>query len=90
MELQERPASRYTDAPADMADQEMVKPEEHSATKVVESVIMDRFLRALLIDVKQFVCQDNPNSPQEMIEAVERFQASTDMLNTRPLNAAQP
>lgn len=57
-----------------------------SATEVVESLVIDRFLRALPVDAKRFVCQDNLT--QEM-EAVERFQASTDLMNSQPLNVAQ-
>lgn len=65
-----------------------LNPNVQSATEVVESMVMDQFLRALPIDAKRFVCQDNPNSPQEM-EAVERFQASTDIMNSQPSNVAQ-
>ncbi|XP_073728094.1 uncharacterized protein [Misgurnus anguillicaudatus] len=62
----------------------------HSATEVVDSLVMDRFLRALPIEAKRFVCLNNPSSPQELIEEVERYQASAEMLNSRSPTSAHP
>ncbi|XP_073727643.1 uncharacterized protein [Misgurnus anguillicaudatus] len=67
-----------------------LEPGRHSATEVVDSLVMDRFLRALPIEAKRFVCLNNPSSPQELIEEVERYQASAEMLNSRSPTSAQP
>ncbi|KAF0044742.1 hypothetical protein F2P81_003900 [Scophthalmus maximus] len=52
-----------------------LEPKRNSATEILETIIIDKYLRAQ-------IGQSNPGSATDLVEAVEQFQATADMLRT--------
>uniref|UniRef100_A0A8C5PE79 SCAN box domain-containing protein n=1 Tax=Leptobrachium leishanense TaxID=445787 RepID=A0A8C5PE79_9ANUR len=50
-----------------------LQPETNSPTKIVEMLVMDRFLRNLPAGLRQWVSLGDPTDPEEMMCLVERY-----------------
>ncbi|KAL2099498.1 hypothetical protein ACEWY4_003892 [Coilia grayii] len=57
-------------------------PDMNSAGEIVEMVIMDRYLRALPYEAKKVISQQKVTTAMQLVEAVEQYQAASDMLQT--------
>ncbi|XP_035287492.1 uncharacterized protein LOC118234816 [Anguilla anguilla] len=66
-----------------------LQPESLSVGQILDRVAMDRFLRALPYEAKKLAGQHAPQSPEELVELVERVEATQEMLKAgsteRPL-----
>ncbi|XP_063080013.1 uncharacterized protein LOC134469917 [Engraulis encrasicolus] len=57
-----------------------LEPEKNTAAAVVETIVVDHFLRALPYEAKRFISQQALTTAAVTIEAVEKYQATTEML----------
>ena len=55
-------------------------PSKTSAAAIVEAVVVDRYLRALPYEAKKVVSQSTPVTAGALVEAVEQYQATNEML----------
>lgn len=55
-----------------------LEPEKHNSTAIVETLVTDRYLRALPYEAKKIISQKITTS--SLVEAVEQYQASSDRL----------
>ncbi|XP_044154991.1 uncharacterized protein LOC122941650 [Bufo gargarizans] len=58
-----------------------LQPETLTGPQIVERVVMDRYLRALPATLKKWVGQGDPNTATQLVDLVERYLASEDLLN---------
>lgn len=59
-----------------------LQPEKLSAQQVVERVVLDRYLRALPEELQQWVSLGDPQSPDLLVEMVERYQVTAETCGT--------
>ncbi|XP_063070441.1 uncharacterized protein LOC134461440 [Engraulis encrasicolus] len=59
-----------------------LEPDKNTAADVVETIVVDHYLRALPYEAKRFVSQQALTTVDLTIEAVEKYQATTEMLRT--------
>ncbi|XP_077948925.1 uncharacterized protein LOC144382966 isoform X6 [Gasterosteus aculeatus] len=57
-----------------------LEPQRNTAPAVVEAVVVDRYLRALPYEAKRFLSQQALTTADLTVEAVEKYQATADML----------
>ena len=55
-------------------------PSKTSAAAIVETVVVDRYLRALPYEAKKVVSQSTPVTAGALVEAIEQYQATNEML----------
>ena len=55
-------------------------PGKNSPAAIVEVLLMDRYLRALPFEAKKVISQQRLTTTMQLVEAVEQYQASMDML----------
>uniref|UniRef100_A0AAQ4PJ37 SCAN box domain-containing protein n=1 Tax=Gasterosteus aculeatus aculeatus TaxID=481459 RepID=A0AAQ4PJ37_GASAC len=70
-----------------------LEPQRNTAPAVVEAVVVDRYLRALPYEAKQFLSQQALTTADLTVEAVEKYQATTDILRAsrrEPRSTALP
>uniref|UniRef100_H3A608 SCAN box domain-containing protein n=1 Tax=Latimeria chalumnae TaxID=7897 RepID=H3A608_LATCH len=59
-----------------------LQPDINSPARIVELVVMDRYLRALPLEIQKWVGQGNPANAQELIALVERQVAAEELVKT--------
>ncbi|XP_069371637.1 uncharacterized protein [Paralichthys olivaceus] len=57
-----------------------LEPDRSSPTDIVDTLVMDRYLRALPYEAKKIISHKRLTTAAELVEAVEQFQAASDML----------
>ncbi|KAM4606819.1 uncharacterized protein O3C94_023160 [Discoglossus pictus] len=57
-----------------------LQPEIHSASHIVETLVMDRFLRGLPASLRRWVSQSDPHTADQLIALVERYAAAGELL----------
>ncbi|XP_063075477.1 uncharacterized protein LOC134465637 [Engraulis encrasicolus] len=57
-----------------------LEPEKNTAAAVVETIVVDHYLRALPQDAKRFISQQGLTTADATVEAVEKHQATVEML----------
>uniref|UniRef100_H3A874 SCAN box domain-containing protein n=1 Tax=Latimeria chalumnae TaxID=7897 RepID=H3A874_LATCH len=62
--------------------QRWLQPENNSAARIVELVVMDRYLHALPSGIRKWVGQGDPSNTQELIALVERQIAAEELVKT--------
>ncbi|CAH2305108.1 zinc finger 202-like, partial [Pelobates cultripes] len=76
-----------------------LQPEIHSASHIVETLVMDRFLRGLPASLRRWVSQSDPHTADQLIALVERYVAAGELLcptsqanprNPKPQDSARP
>ncbi|KAM4693069.1 uncharacterized protein O3C94_003796 [Discoglossus pictus] len=76
-----------------------LQPEIHSASHIVETLVMDRFLRGLPASLRRWVSQSDPHTADQLIALVERYAAAGELLcptsqanprNPKPQDSLQP
>ncbi|KAM4603180.1 uncharacterized protein O3C94_022760 [Discoglossus pictus] len=65
-----------------------LQPEIHSASHIVETLVMDRFLRGLPASLRRWVSQSDPHTADQLIALVERYAAAGELLC--PTSQANP
>ena len=58
-----------------------LQPETLTSPQIVERVVMDRYLRALPAALRKWVGQGDPNTAAQMVDLVERYSATEDLIN---------
>lgn len=59
---------------------EWLDPENNSAAEIVETIVVDKYLRALPHDAKKVIGQSNPQSASDLVEAIAQYQTMVEML----------
>ncbi|XP_075949073.1 uncharacterized protein LOC142951429 [Anarhichas minor] len=57
-----------------------LEPDKHSPTDIIETLVMDRYLRGLPYEAKRVISHQKLTTATELVEAVEQYQAASDML----------
>uniref|UniRef100_A0A667XFM0 CCHC-type domain-containing protein n=1 Tax=Myripristis murdjan TaxID=586833 RepID=A0A667XFM0_9TELE len=57
-----------------------LEPDKKSPAAIVETLVMDRYLRALPYEAKKIISHQKLTTAMELVEAVEQYQAASDML----------
>ncbi|XP_063044707.1 uncharacterized protein LOC134438913 [Engraulis encrasicolus] len=57
-----------------------LEPEKNTAAAIVEAVVVDNYVRALPYEAKRFISQQALTTAELTVEAVEKYQATTEML----------
>lgn len=57
------------------------EPDKKSPADIIETLVMDRYIRALPYDAKKVISHQKLTTATELVEAVEQYQAASDMLH---------
>ena len=57
-----------------------LEPDKKDSAQIVESVVVDRYIRALPYEAKRIISRQKIDTAKDLIEAVEQYQAASEML----------
>uniref|UniRef100_A0A3B4TV12 SCAN box domain-containing protein n=1 Tax=Seriola dumerili TaxID=41447 RepID=A0A3B4TV12_SERDU len=57
-----------------------LEPDTKSPAAIIETLVMDRYLRALPYKAKKIISHQKLTTAMELVEAMEQYQAASDML----------
>ncbi|XP_045904363.1 uncharacterized protein LOC123970382 [Micropterus dolomieu] len=67
-----------------------LEPENKSPAAIVETLVMDRYLRALPYEAKKTLSQQKLTSATALVEALEQYQAASEMLRSTRKETVAP